>query len=415
MQRLITAAYQHQVAKLIYRHGVTYAQQRSYAQAIDAFTQAIEKGYQPLAKAQVMRGINRIARKDKAGAIADFETVINAAANDLEPATSALRFAQAQAHFHRGVLRQQSGQEAAALADWSTAITCCATYAQPHFHRALVYSGQGQHQQALADFDAAITSDPTFAQAYFHRGNLRYQLGDMPGAVSDWELAVCNDFSLEAAKQKLETAVQANYDARLSQLLTEPLAAKDLSVKVKRDGHTLEIHIHREVGTGVSYYTLPDLIRTHLVPLHLAEVTHFQLIGRAGDVKRPDWNQSYDLYKGQPCPKSNWEAAFSTLVLFPPFGIPAFIQASQVKRLYNKGRYVEALSASKAVKGLCVAGSIALGSFTLLPLGYAAYSSMKGVSTLALAEEQHISALEQSDKATEQKRYTPYQLHFLKK
>ena len=223
--------------------------------------------------------------------------------------------------------------------------------------------------------------------AYFQRGNLRCQLGDMSGAAMDWELAVCNDFTLEAAKQKLEKIQQVAYDAKLSEVLAVPLAELNLTAKVKFNDQKLEIHVHREVGTGISYYTLPDIIRQHLVPLHLAEVSHFQLIGRAGDVKRPDWNQVYDLYKGQPCPPSNWQAAISTIFLFPPFAIPAFLQAAQVQRAYSKGKYSEALRASKAVKGLCVASSVALGFFTLLPLGYAAYDSMKETPTLRLAEK----------------------------
>ncbi|MEM9946736.1 MAG: tetratricopeptide repeat protein [Cyanobacteria bacterium P01_D01_bin.36] len=375
-----------QAAKLMYRRGVTYAQQQSFDAAVNAFTQAMEKDYLPLCDAQVMRGINRVKLRDMEGAIADFEAVIQSVSTSSELLNARDRFPVAQAHYHRGCLRQQAGNEAGALADWSAAIAHHPNYPKPHYKRALAHLSQGLHNEALADFDAAIAGDPTFAMAYFQRGNLRCQLGDMSGAAMDWELAVCNDFTLEAAKQKLEKIQQVAYDAKLSEVLAVPLAELNLTAKVKFNDQKLEIHVHREVGTGISYYTLPDIIRQHLVPLHLAEVSHFQLIGRAGGVKRPDWNQVYDLYKGQPCPPSNWQAAISTIFLFPPFAIPAFLQAAQVQRAYSKGKYSEALRASKAVKGLCVASSVALGFFTLLPLGYAAYDSMREDPTFKLAE-----------------------------
>ncbi|MEL7332611.1 MAG: tetratricopeptide repeat protein [Cyanobacteria bacterium J06560_2] len=383
MQLSLRSVYRQQAANLMFRRGVSFVQQQAHTQAIAAFTQAIEKGYTNAAEAFVRRGVSRIALKDTEQAIADFEAIIDTA----QTPEAASSFALAQAYYYRGKLRQQGGNEAGALADWSAAIAHHPTYPTPHYHRALVLLSQGHFDSALSDLDAAIEADPTLAIAYFQRGNLRYQLGDIPGAAADWEYSVCNDFTLEAAKQKLENIQQAAYDAQLTSILAGPLAEKNLSVKVQHKGYRLDIHVHREVGTGVSYYTLPDLIRKHLVPLHLAEISHFQLIGRAGEVNRPDWDQSYDLYKGQPCPPSNWQAAISTIFLFPPFAIPAFIQAVQVKRAYNKGRYIESLSASKAVKGLCVAGSVTLGFFTLLPLGYAAFDSMKETPTFNVAEQ----------------------------
>ena len=318
------------------------------------------------------------------------QAVNHQAVNNQVTETLALKadFRVAQAHHHRGMLRQQSGNEAGAFADWSAAIAYWPHYPEPHYQRALVHLGQGHYSQALIDLDEALTGNPTMSAVYMQRGNLRYQLGDIPGAVADWELAACNDFTLEAAKQKLATVQQNAYDDKLSAHLKEPLAAKGLTAEVHHNGSRLDIHIYRQLGTGVNYYTLPNLIREHLVPLHLAEVKTFQLIGHLDEVNRPEWNQSYDLYKGQPCPPSNWQTAFSTLVVFPPFGIPAFIQAAKVKRFYQRGQYIEALSASKSIKGLCVAGSITLGFFTLLPLGYAAYDSMQETPTFRFAEQQ---------------------------
>ncbi len=387
MTDLVQSWYQQQQAKLAFRRGVSCARKTLHTQAIAAFTQALEKGYSQPRKVYVLRGLSRTALKDVGGAIADFDRVITAD----DPGSSAEAkpdFILAKAYHYRGLLRQQLGNEAGALADWSEAIAHRPNYPEPHYHRALVSLGQGHHSKALIDLDAAIAGNPTLSSAYMQRGQLRYQLGDIAGAVTDWEIAACNDFTLEAAKQKLATVQQDAYDAKLSAVLKEPLAAKGLTVEVNHSDAQLDIHIHRQLGTGVNYYTLPDLIREHLVPLHLADVKKFQLIGHLAEVSRPEWTQSYDLYKGQPCPPSNWQTAFSTLVVFPPFGIPAFVQAAQVKKFYNRGQYIEALRASKSVKGLCVAGSVTLGVFTLLPLSYAAYDSMQETPTFRIMAEQ---------------------------
>ena len=387
MAGLVKSWYRQQQAKLAYRRGVACARKTLHAQAIAAFTQALAAGYWQPSKVTVLRGLSRMAAKDVLGAIADFDAVIATDQAGSGAEAQPPNFVLAEAYHHRGLLRQQLGNEAGALADWSAAIAHWPNYPEPHYQRALAYLGQGHHSEALTDLDAAIAGNPTLALAYMQRGKLRYQLGNIPGAVTDWEIAACNDFTLDAAKQKLATVQQDAYDAKLSAVLKEPLAAKGLTVEVNHSDAQLNIHIHRQLGTGVNYYTLPDLIREYLVPLHLADVKKFQLIGHLAEVNRPEWTQSYDLYKGQPCPPSNWQTAFSTLVVFPPFGIPALVQAAQVKRFYSRGQYIEALRASKSVKGFCVAGSITLGVFTLLPLSYAAYDSMKETPTFRITAE----------------------------
>ena len=386
-----------QIAKIMYRRGLSFYSHTDYEKAVEAFTKALEYGYFRPEQAQVNRGISHFENNDAQAALTDFEAVIQ---TSNQPTDQPSTFALAQAHHHRGLIRQQAGNEAGALADWSAAIAHCDTYPQPHYQRALVNLSQGLHEQALCDLNAAITADPTLTLAYLERGNLRHQLGDIPGAVADWEIAICNDFTLESAKQNLATVRQEAHDAQLSAILQPPLAEKGLSVVVNHSEDCLAIHIHRKLGTGVNYFTLPQLIQQHLVPLHIAGVNQFRLIGHLEEVNRPEWDKTYDLYKGQPCPPSNWQPAFSTLVMFPPLGIPAFVQAARVKKLYERGQYLEALSASKAVKGLCIAGSITLGFFVLLPLGYAAFDSMKETPTFSVAERP-----EESSK-------TPYQKIF---
>lgn len=415
MAHLLHTWYQQQAARLAYHRGCAQAQQSDHTQAIASFTQALKLNISRRDEALVNRGASYLAAQNLAAqnneqAIADFETVIDAAeTSDLS--SSNLSFTLAQAHYYRGLLRKKTGNEAGALVDWSIAISYWPTYPEPYYQRALIHLSQSDHQQALRDLDTVIKNNPAFMPAYLERGNLRYQLKDIPGAVADWEIAVCNDFTLEEAKSKLATVHQSACDAKLTDILKAPLAAKSLSVEVTYAASELNIHIYRQLGTGVNYYTLPDLIREHLAPLHLADINRFQLIGHLAEVNKPEWNQSYELYKGQACPPSNWQTAFSALVVFPPFGIPAFIQAAKVKRLYERGHYIESLSASKSVKGLCVAGSITLGFFTLLPLSYAAYDSMKAEPTFQIAKEE-ITAKEELTEDRERRVHRPYYERF---
>ena len=325
--------------------------------------------------------------QDEAGAIADFEFVIQSE----QHAETSSHLALAQAYFYRGLLQQQSGDEAAALNDWTAAIACCSTYSLPYYHRALVFLTRDEGDRALSDLNAAIEAYPTLALAYFQRGSLRLQQGDKSGAVADLTYAICNDFTLGAAKEKLKRLQQDTYDAQLSQILADPLAKQGLTVRVHHQGDRLNIEVHRATGVGVNYYTLPAIIREHLVPLRLDEVSHFQLIGLVGEATKPDWNQSCQLYKDQPCPPSYWQAAVLAMVMFPPLAVPAFIQARRVKSLYQKGKYVEALSASGLAKVLGIASSIPFAFFLFLSLSYASYDSNRETPVFSTAEQSKIA------------------------
>lgn len=375
--------YWQQSAKLVYRRGITYEQKQRYQRAVDAFSRAIAMGYFPMAKAVVQRGINRMHLQDRSGAIADFESVIQAEQID----AAAFNLSLAQAYFYRGQLHQQQGDESAALSDWAKATFSCSTYSFPYYYRALSFLNNRKDDCALFELNAAVEAYPTLPLAYFKRGKLRLQLGDKSGAIADLTCAVCNDFTLEEAKAQLKHLQQDADNAQLSQVLREPLAKQGLSVKVYHKGARLDICVYRAVGTGINYYTLPAIIRKHLVPLLLDKVSRFQLIGRAGEATQPDWNQSYRLYKDQPCPPSHWKIALAAMVMFPPLAVPAFIQAIKVKSAYKEGKYVEALSASRVAKVLGLASSIPFSFFLLLTISYASYNFDEQTPTFSTVEE----------------------------
>jgi hypothetical protein len=150
-----------------------------------------------------------------------------------------------------------------------------------------------------------------------------------------------------------------------------------MQIDVKKRGKNLEISLKREVGEGVSYFALPNQIRDLLLPLELSEITRFTLIGYVGNVRGPEWEKSYDLYKDQPCPPSHWSTALAALITFPPLGVTALLYASQVKRFYQRGQYPDARRASKAVKRLSLVGTGAMCLLASLPLAYTAVTSIQ--------------------------------------
>ncbi|MEO0542082.1 MAG: tetratricopeptide repeat protein [Cyanobacteria bacterium P01_A01_bin.105] len=360
--------YQQQVAKLAYRHGCTYTHQGKYDRAIATFTQALTHHPNP-AKVHTARGLSHWKQAERDAALADFERAI------------ALDPSQAQAYGNRGLLRYEAGDEVGALGDWQQALTLAPHYAEVYYSRALLYMAHQDHDSALKDLDQALALSPNLAEAYFHRGNLREQMGQMDQAVQDWHLAICNDLSFDETKAKLTAHQSQNALPSLTSALQQALSERQLSLQVQANDYCLNITVHREVGVGISYYQLPDLIRGALVPLELADFTRFKLVGYVGDVKRPEWNQTYDLYKGQPCPPSNWQSALSAFVTCPPFGITALIYALQVQNFYKRGYYPDALRASQTVRRLSRAGAGILCGLTLIPFSYTAYTSLQSEPT----------------------------------
>ena len=396
--QFLKRVYQRQAARLAYRHGITHGQHRAYRRAITAFSWAITAGYPHPAKALVQRGINRLKLQDKAGAITDFNLAITAQQDTKTLSNLPSNLPVAQAYFYRGQLHQQSGEDASARADWAAAMACCPSYSLPYYYRAMSLLNEGDFRCALSDLDAAVEANPVFALAYFQRGMLRRRQGDVPGAIADLTYAVCNDYTLDEAKQALSSLQQKTDNAQLSQVLATPLAKQGLSVNARCKDNCLYVYVHRAAGVGVNYYKLPATIREHIAPLALDNVSHFQLIGRVGEATRPDWDQSYDLYKDRPCPPSHWPFVLSAAVMFPPLAIPASILAARVKRIYSKGKYVEALKASRAARELSLASSIPFAFFLLLSISYTPYSYGNERDAYSVAERLKIVRLLPSER-----------------
>lgn len=351
--------YARQKARLLYRRGCTLARQGNHKSAIALLSQALAH-HPNVFDIYVTRGLSYRALGQLDDAYGDFTAAISQAKNP------------AIAYFQRGQVAAEQENDVDAIHDWQQAITFNPNCAEAHHEMGLAQSKAGENAAALASFDRVLEINPNWAAAYLERGNIQQQLGNIDDAKTDWQLAVLNDPSLAS---RVPAIAQPDALAPIKELLQAAL--QPVEVKVSKRGKALEISLKRQVGEGISYFSLPDQIRSLLLPLELSEVVQFTLIGYVGDARGPEWEKSYDLYKDQPCPPCHWPTALAALATFPPMGLTALIYASQVKRFYRQGQYPDALRASKAVRRLSLVGTGAMCLLASLPLGYTAVTSIQ--------------------------------------
>ncbi|MEO0350792.1 MAG: tetratricopeptide repeat protein [Cyanobacteria bacterium P01_A01_bin.15] len=351
--------YARQQVRLVYRRGQILARQGNHQRAIAVLSKALVN-HPDTAAIYVSRGLSHRELGQLEQAYQDFTTAIDCAANPAIP------------YFQRGRLAETQGKLTEALGDWKQAIVANPNYAEAHHQLGGIQYKTNDFPAALASLDRALDLNPNLAQAYLTRGYVRQQLGDLDGAMADWQLATLNDSALAG---EVPAPPQPDGLATVQELLQNAL--QPVEVRVKRQQKTLEIYLTRQVGQGMSYFTLPNQIRHLLLPLELSDITEFRLVGHVGTVRGPEWEKSYDLYKDQPCPPSHWPTALAALVTFPPLGVTALLYASQVQQFYRRGQYPDALRASKAVRRLALVGTGAMCLLAALPLGYTAIKSIQ--------------------------------------
>lgn len=347
-----------QQARYAYRRGLDSVRKGNDKAAIACFTEALEHHPRP-AEVYVTRGVTYWQSGDVEKALEDFTQATYRDARLIK------------AYGNRGLLRYELGDEQGALADWQQALAVRPADAGVRYNRALLFIQKGDYSAALADLNQALEANPNLAEAYYHRGNVRYELGDAEGAVEDWELALCNDLRLGEARDRLQQVQRHSVKAQLSRRLQTALKPHGVKVDVQQSGSRLDIDVRRPKGTGINYFTLPNLIRKKLIDWQLPGVRQFRLTGQVDDQTLPEWQQVYSLYQGQPSPPAHWKLAWSTaLMIFPPLGIPALIYAQRVGESYRQGDYPAALQASKTARALCLTGIAITTTITSLGLGY---------------------------------------------
>jgi regulator of sirC expression with transglutaminase-like and TPR domain/predicted nucleic acid-binding Zn-ribbon protein len=123
------------------------------------------------------RAVTRYNLGDKAGAIADFDSLI------------ALTPGDAAAYNGRALVRYDQGNKSGALADLSEAITLDSRHLASYCNRGFIRAEMGDHYGAIADYSLAIQIQPN-AIAYFYRGMACQKLGNPQAAVADYSEAI---------------------------------------------------------------------------------------------------------------------------------------------------------------------------------------------------------------------------------
>ncbi|PSR19810.1 hypothetical protein C8255_00090 [filamentous cyanobacterium CCP3] len=380
MGRHFTPWLRRQQARYRYRQALTLIRQGNVDAALGVLPQALD-GYPYPADIHIELGKAHWQMEHTAAALEHFSAAIALAPTSI------------RAYGNRGLLYCHQGQDDLALADWQQALEHQPGHALIHYNRGLLYFRQQRYELALADFDAAIAANPNLAEAYLHRGHTHEQLGQPDAAAHDWELALCNDLNLDQARLKLHHRYQAHRDRALSQRLQTELGLQHITVVAHHQDDSLRIQIHRPVGVGLNYFTLPNQIRALIIKWQLDEVQSFELTGQVQDQPVVEWRGSYKLFQGQPCPPARWHRVLLTaFVIFPPLGIPALACAMNLRQAYQRGDYLTALRASKAIQGLCRAGGIASLTLVTLLVGYWGYQRLYGEPEASAAPAQLVPA-----------------------
>jgi serine/threonine-protein kinase len=130
------------------------------------------------AEAYNRRGINRQARQDFAGAIADYDQAIT------------LRPDYAEAYNNRGTARQAGQDLTGAIADYDRALALRPRYPEASNNRGTARQAADYLSAALADFDQAIALRPDYAAAYENRAAVHYRLWRHDLAATDYSRAL---------------------------------------------------------------------------------------------------------------------------------------------------------------------------------------------------------------------------------
>jgi tetratricopeptide (TPR) repeat protein len=113
----------------------------------------------------------------KSDAVAACSRIIAAPRTSAHDRTMALTF--------RGGARRNQGDNAAAIADYSQALTLQLDYRPALIGRGIAYRETNDPTRAMADFDQAIKLDPKDAKALYERGITKNKSGDVAGGAAD--------------------------------------------------------------------------------------------------------------------------------------------------------------------------------------------------------------------------------------
>lgn len=94
------------------------------------------------------------------------------------------------AYYNRGVLNQDQGNLADAIADYNFSVKLNPEYLEAYYNRGVSHESQGHFAAAIEDYNTTIKLDPEHVKAYNNRGAIRKKKGDLAGAIVDFTRAI---------------------------------------------------------------------------------------------------------------------------------------------------------------------------------------------------------------------------------
>jgi len=150
------------------------------------------------AEAFLNRGTAKEELGDTAGAISDYTEGLKLNPN------------YRQLYLRRGLAYEQEGKRDLAVTDFSQAIRLDPKDAEALIFRGLTYASQGDFGRALMDYDAAIAENPDDDMALVIRGEVREEMGQRESAIADYRRALELNPQNTEAKEGLERLRRAN-------------------------------------------------------------------------------------------------------------------------------------------------------------------------------------------------------------
>ncbi len=95
----------------------------------------------------------------------------------------------ADTYVNRGIVQDELGQHAAAIADYTKAIVLKPDQHLAYYNRANAQAQMKQYQKAIADYTKVIELSPDYAYAYANRGSAQLKAGKESEAISDFQKA----------------------------------------------------------------------------------------------------------------------------------------------------------------------------------------------------------------------------------
>lgn len=134
----------------------------------------------------VEQGFKALSARDYAQAISAYSTAIETRQLPVETLANAL--------LNRGLAHQRRNEFQKAIDDYTSAVGIDALDAKMRatalYNRALAYQSSNRPALAIEDFTGALFLDPKFAHAYYGRGNVLRDSGQYLFALSDFEKAL---------------------------------------------------------------------------------------------------------------------------------------------------------------------------------------------------------------------------------